>query len=104
MAISYVWKVVQMDCIPQEGQYTDVVVNVHWSCLGTDSGASSNVYGTHALPSAGDPFTDYEDLTESQVLDWCWDTGLDKTAVEASVALAVDSILNPPIVTPPLPW
>jgi hypothetical protein len=52
----------------------------------------------------GTTFTPYADLTQEQVLGWVWDNGVDKDATEAAVQQQIDYQINPPVVTPPLPW
>jgi hypothetical protein len=49
-------------------------------------------------------FTPYADLTQAQVLGWVWASGIDKANVEAGVQGQIDNLINPPTVTPPLPW
>ena len=46
----------------------------------------------------------YSALTLEQVLGWVWSSGVDKAATEEAVAKAIDTLKNPPIVAPPLPW
>jgi len=43
-------------------------------------------------------------LTQDQVLGWVWANGVDKTATEAAVQQQIDNQINPPVVSPPLPW
>jgi hypothetical protein len=105
--MSLTWMVVQLDCLPQDGALEDVVTTVHWQCLGADDAeptATGRVYGACPVPPPGLPFTPYADLTETQVLEWTWENGVDKAAQEALVAAQIADALNPPIVTPPLPW
>jgi len=54
--------------------------------------------------TAGSPYTPYADLTQDQVLGWIWASGVDKDATEAAVNQQIDNAINPPVVTPPLPW
>jgi hypothetical protein len=94
-----------MDCYPQEDGNTDVVFTVHWTCSGTDGTYSSSVYSTCAVTyAAGSPFTHYADLTQEQVLGWIWANGVDKNTTEAAVEQQIQNLINPPVVTPPLPW
>jgi hypothetical protein len=99
-----------MDCYPQEDGNTDVVFTVHWTCSGTqDSNGTTyngSVYSTTSVPApeAGAPFTPYDQLTQNQVLGWCWANGVDQSATEAAVQAQIDAQINPPVVTPPLPW
>ena len=45
-------------------------------------------------PSSPD-FTPYDELTEEQVLGWCWNAGVDKDEVEASLAANINQQINP---------
>jgi len=98
-----------MQCYPQKDGETNVVFNVNWQCQavqdkdGVPYGAVESGSAACTLdPSA--PFTPYEQLTQTQVLGWCWANGVDQTAVEASVQGQIDSQINPPVIQPPLPW
>lgn len=98
------WTITAMDCYPQEGGNTDVVFNVHWTCAGTDGTYNASVYSTCTVPGPGNPFTPYDQLTQQQVLGWIWANGVDQAATEAAVQTQLDNQINPPVVTPPLPW
>ena len=99
-----VWTISALDCKPQEGNLTDVVITAHWSCTGTQDDKTASVYATCSFSQPGDPFTPYADLTQDQVLGWCWSSGVDKDATEAAVQTQLDNLINPPVVTLPLPW
>lgn len=99
------WTVTTMDCYPQEGSETDVVFNVHWTCSGAQDTYNGSVYSTCSVPApSGGAFTPYASLTQNQVLGWIWANGVDKTATEAAVQQQINNQINPPVVTPPLPW
>ena len=104
MTIQYTWTVTAMDCYPQEDGNTDVVFTVHWTCSGTDGTYNASIYSTCSVPLTAGSFTPYADLTQSQVLDWCYANGVDKTATEAAVEQQIQNQINPPIIQPPLPW
>jgi len=107
MANVYVWVIEAMDCKPQEDGQTDVVITVHWRLNGTDGQYSGTVYSTVGLTyTAGSPFTPYADLTQDQVIGWVQDAlGQDQViSLEANVAAQIEAQINPPVVTPPLPW
>ena len=108
-SITTSWSITAMDCYPQEDGHTDVVFVAHWTCSGsqTASGQTYNgsVYSTCGVPApTGSAFTPYDQLTEQQVLGWIWANGVDKTATEAAVQQQINNQINPPVVTPPLPW
>ena len=87
-----------------EGTLTDVVITADWRCNGTDETYSGTCYGSCSFAPPTGSFTPYEDLTEQQVLDWCYENGVDKTAIEANVTAQINDQINPPVVTLPLPW
>jgi hypothetical protein len=98
------WTIQALDCKPTEGNLTDVVITAHWRCTGTQDIYGASVYGTCSFSQPGDPFTPYPDLTQDQVLGWCWAAGVDKAETEALVQQQLDKQINPPVVTPALPW
>jgi hypothetical protein len=98
------WTITAMDCYPQESGNTDVVFNVHWTCAGTDGTYNASVYSTCNIPYTGTSFTPYEDLTQDEVLGWVWANGVDQAATEAAVQQQINNQINPPVITPPLPW
>lgn len=99
------WTISQLNCKPQEDGLTDVVVTAHWQCTGTQEEYSAQVYGTVSFTlEQGAGFTPYADLTQDQVLGWCYANGVNKDATEANVTAQLEAQVNPPIVTLPLPW
>ena len=107
-SVSITWDVTAMDCYPHDQGNADVVFNVHWTCSGTQTANgqtyNGSVYSTCQVPYSSTSFTPYDQLTEQQVLGWIWANGVDKTATEAAVQQQINNEINPPVVTPPLPW
>jgi len=104
---SYTWVIEAMDCVPQEDGQTDVVITVHWRQNATNGTYNATVHGAVGLTYDPDsPFTQYADLTQDQVIGWVQDVlGPDQViALEANVAAQIEAQINPPVVTPPLPW
>jgi hypothetical protein len=104
MSATITWVIEWMQCKPTEGSLTDVVVTAGWRCNGVQDAYGASNYGSAAFPMPEGTFTPYEQLTQDQVLGWCWSNGVDKTATEASVQSQIDNQINPPIVQLPLPW
>lgn len=98
------WKIEWMNVKPAEGSLTNVVVTAGWRCVNQQDDVSVDAYGSCGFTMPGNPFTPYDQLTESQVLGWCWDNGVDKAEVEANLTKQLADKLNPPIVNKPLPW
>ena len=99
------WIIESLLCKPVEGPNTDVVITADWRCNGSQESFSGTCYGSCSFaPPSGSGFTPYEDLTEQQVLDWCFANGVDQAAIEANVTLQIENQINPPVVSLPLPW
>jgi hypothetical protein len=106
------WIIERLLVKPTEGTHTDVVITADWRCngtetIGTDDDAktySGTCYGSASFAPPSGSFTPYEDLTEQQVLDWCYSNGVDQTAIEANVTAQIADQINPPVIAPPLPW
>ena len=105
MSATFTWSVTAMDCYAVEQGNADVVFNVHWTCAGEQDTYSGSVYSTCGVPApTGEQFTPYDQLTQDQVLGWIWANGVDKDSAEAAVQQQIDNQINPPVITPPLPW
>ena len=105
MNISINWIIERLLVKPTEGTLTDVVVTADWRCNGSQDSFSGTCYGSCSFaPPSGSGFTPYNELTEQQVLDWCYANGVDKSAIEANVTAQIEAQINPPVVVLPLPW
>jgi hypothetical protein len=110
--ITILWIIERLLVRKVEGTYSDVVITADWRCNGTETIGtgddektySGTCYGSASFQPPSESFTPYEDLTEAQVLDWCFASGVDKTAIEANVSLQIADQINPPVIAPPLPW
>jgi len=98
------WIIERLLCKPVEGSLTDVVITADWRCNGTQDQYSGTCYGSCSFQPPSGEFTPYEDLTEAQVLNWCYANGVDQAAIEANVSLQIENQIHPPVVTLPLPW
>jgi hypothetical protein len=102
--ITISWIIERLLVKPTEGTLTDVVITADWRCNGTQDQYSGTCYGSTSFAPPTGSFTPYEDLTEQQVLDWCFANGVNKTSIEANVTAQIENQINPPIIAPPLPW
>lgn len=107
MSDSFNWVIEQLDCYPEQDGETDVVFTVHWRLNAVDGEYGATAYGTVGVSYApGQPFTPYADLTEAQVVGWVQAAlGPEQVAqMEAALAANIAAQINPPVVSPPLPW
>ena len=98
------WIIERLLVKPTEGSYTDVVITADWRCNGSQDSYSGTCYGSCSFAPPTEGFTPYDQLTEQQVLDWCYQNGVDKTAIESNVVIQIANQINPPVVSLPLPW
>jgi hypothetical protein len=83
----------------------DGVVVAHWRATAVDGDHSATSYGTCGFtpdPSSPD-WVAYDDITEELALGWCFDSGVDKDATEASLAANIEAQKNP-TQTSGVPW
>ena len=88
-----VWQISQMERTLADGG----VVVCHWRATATDGDFSASSYGTAGFtpdPSASG-FIAYDSITEEVALGWCWADGVDKDAIEASLAANIEAQKNP---------
>jgi hypothetical protein len=104
MNISIVWIIERLLVKPTEGSLADVVITADWRCNGSQDQYSGTCYGSTSFAPPSGSFTPYPDLTQEQVLNWCFANGVDKTSIEANVTAQIENQINPPVIAPPLPW
>lgn len=96
--ITTTWKIEQCEHLVSSG----FITVAHWRATAVDGEYTASVYGTCGW-SEGDVQVPYASVTEQAVLDWCWDSGVDKDATEATLATQIEALKNP-VQAPGLPW
>ena len=102
---AFIWTISTLERDLQPEDMDGAVVVAHWRCSGEQDTYTSSVYGTVGFtpdPSAPD-YIAYEDLTEADVLAWCWADGVDKDATEASIQANIDAQIDP-VTAAGVPW
>jgi hypothetical protein len=74
----------------------------HWTAVATDGEHTASIYSTCSF-AAAEPAIPYADVTEAQVLQWCWSNGVDKEATESALAAQIEAQKNPVTATG-TPW
>ena len=107
--ITYDWNCKTVDIYPQDGEYADVVYNVHWIVTGTSDelnpegvAYSATNIGTQILNSSDiTDFIPFEDLTNEEVVAWTQTAmGEEQVAsIEANIAQAIELLITPTSIT-----
>ena len=84
------WKITQCDRLTAD----DFITTAHWTATAVDGDFTASIYSTCSW-AAGTPTIPYDQVTEAEVLQWCWDSGVDKDATEAAVQQQIDNQINP---------
>jgi len=105
------WKINVLECYPEFSGQKDYVFAAHWDCDTYYNGVSGGpfygrTFSCTSIPVNSGNFIPYEDLTESDVLNWVFDIIGEESKNNFENA-AINQILNqvtPPVIRPPLPW
>jgi hypothetical protein len=93
------WTITQCDRLTAD----DFITTAHWTATAVDGEYTANpIYSTCSW-AAGTPTVPYNQVTEQEVLDWCWASGVDKDATEAALAAQIEAQKNPVTATG-TPW
>jgi hypothetical protein len=92
------WNISQLDRQTADG----FVTTAHWQAIAIDGDYSASVISTCSW-SEGTAIIPYADLTQETVLGWIWANGVDKDAVEASLAAQIAE-QKAPVKATGVPW
>lgn len=92
------WTITQCDRLTAD----DFITTAHWTAYAVDGEFSASIYSTCSWAD-GTPTIPYADVTMQEVLQWCWDSGVDKDATEAALAAQIELQKNPVTATG-TPW
>jgi hypothetical protein len=106
---TFEWNCRTVDVYPTEGEYTDVVYNVHWIVTGTSDQVDpeGNAYtatsiGTQVLDTSTiTDFIPFADLTNAEAVQWTQNAmGAEQVAsIEASIESQIENLINPTSIT-----
>lgn len=92
----YSWNIDQLVCAKSLDGLTDVVREISWSRILTESAYAVSCAGRSSVsePDASS-FTPFDQLTQEQVISWLY-TVVDVTAVDASLNEQLIALMQPP--------
>lgn len=97
MSATITWTVTNTDRLTSDG----FITTAHWTASAVDGEYSASIYSTCSW--TGTPSIPYAQVTEQEVLNWCWSSGADKEATEAALAAQIELQKNPVTATG-VPW
>ena len=92
------WTITQCDRLTSD----DFITTAHWTATAVDGEYSASIYSTCSW-QPGTPTIPYADVTQQEVLGWCWASGVDKDATEAALAQNI-ALQKNPVVATGTPW
>lgn len=98
MTIAYNWTITQCDRLTSD----DFITCAHWTATAVDGEFTASIYATCSW-QPGTPTIPYAQVTEQEVLGWCWTSGVDKDATEAALAQQI-ALQKNPVTATGLPW
>ena len=97
MTATFNWAITQCDRELADGGIT----TAHWRVVASqtveDVEYTASIYSTCGFtpdPESGD-YTPYADVTEAEVLGWCWANGVDQEAIETALQTNIDLQITP---------
>ena len=92
------WIITQTDYITADGYIT----TAHWNATAVDGDYTASIYSTCSW-APGTPTIPYAQVTQQEVLDWCWTSGVDKAATESALAANI-ALQKNPVTATGTPW
>jgi len=113
MAIQFSIVIHQAPVALSQDGLTDVVKSVSWSRLAqqeVEINGETTIFtaGYPGITQLGAPnpaaFIPYNQITETEILQWINDAVGDWTQIDAGLTASLQTQINPPVVNLPLPW
>jgi hypothetical protein len=92
------WTITQCDRLTSD----NFITVAHWTATAVDGDYAASIYSTCSW-APGTPTIPHADVTEAEVLQWCWDSGVDKDATEAALAQNI-ALQKNPVTATGTPW
>ena len=98
MTITYNWVITETNYLTADG----FITTAHWSANAVDGDYTASIYSTVSW-QAGTPTIPYASVTEAEVLNWVWESGVDKQATEDALAANI-ALQKNPVTATGTPW
>ncbi len=94
-----VWTITQCDRLTADG----FITTAHWTASATDGDFNASIYSTCSFSETEGSMIPYAQVTETEVLNWCWSNGVNKDATETALAQNI-ALQKNPVVEAGVPW
>ena len=92
--INYKWVINALDAKIKEDSKDNVIYNIHWGYYADQSDNSVSMIGTYSVEYDKDNFIEYDDLKESDVINWL-ESGLDVDSMKQNLSDQLSVLANP---------
>lgn len=105
MAITFEFKIKQLEVAPMLGDLENVVTRVRYDYIGTDENrVTSTFVGATPMPAPNsEAYKPFDQLTETDVISWLEEVA-DKSHMQERITKAIQAQITPKNVDMPLPW
>ena len=98
MMTTYLWTIPTTESLTADG----FITTAHWTASAVDGDFNASIYSTCSF-AEGVATIPYDQVTQDEVLDWCWNGGVNKDATEAALAAQIELQKNP-VTAAGVPW
>jgi len=95
---TFVWAIPQTNYLTADG----FITTAYWTCTATDGNYTASAYSTCSFMLKA-PKIPYANVKKSDVLNWIWANGVNKTATEKSLDAQIKLQKNP-VTAAGTPW
>lgn len=109
MAMTYEWKIPNLEYYPVKDDLQKVVHIIHWILIGLDGQYTATIYGSQFINTDSinpENYVPFEQLTEQVAIDWLEGAmGEDRILeLRSAVETKINNQKNPPNVMVASPW
>lgn len=93
MALTFNWTIPTTEYNKADGG----IFVAHYRVTAVDGEYTASAYGSCSFTpdASATGFIPYANVTEAEVLNWCWANGVDKAETEANLGSQIDAAKNP---------
>lgn len=104
MAITYTWRIEQLECAPKVGNKVNVVKSIPYDYIGVDEDGIEGISsGNVEIPEPGEDWITFSQLKKSDIEGWL-EANLDVDILKNKVQAEINKIKTPVIVDVAKPW